>query len=332
MRIAIIGAGWFGCHLGMALRREFDVTIFEKESDVFQGASGANQNRLHQGFHYPRSAATRDYAQLGYQQFLDAYGFLCESIEHNLYAIAKHVSLMDFRTYLAVMDSQNLEYKVVRASDYGLTNVEGCICCPEMLIRNDKAAEWFFEQLGGVLVLNHEFMYDDMGDFDVTINCSSQCFAPHPEWNLVYEPCVMLDYALIGEWADSGPRAVTIMDGPLCTIYPKWDGLYTVYSVEHSSLGQCESVDEVNRLFDEHPIQQGRFETLVDRYMPWFRYIFAYAGERRSVRVTFGDAARSRVPHVKQTGGIIQVLPCKIDNIFEAEREVRRLLHRGVEL
>ena len=56
MKIAIIGSGWFGCHLAHIFnKKKFDVTIFEKEKEIFQGQSGFNSNRLHLGFHYPRA-------------------------------------------------------------------------------------------------------------------------------------------------------------------------------------------------------------------------------------------------------------------------------------
>ena len=46
MKIAIIGAGWYGCHLALVLKEEgHDVTVFEKNSEIFRGASGYNQFR-----------------------------------------------------------------------------------------------------------------------------------------------------------------------------------------------------------------------------------------------------------------------------------------------
>lgn len=56
MNIAIIGAGWFGCLIAdELLKRNYKVRIFERENEIFNNASGNNQNRLHLGFHYPRS-------------------------------------------------------------------------------------------------------------------------------------------------------------------------------------------------------------------------------------------------------------------------------------
>ena len=61
-KIAIIGAGWFGCHIAHQIKKKlnkFDIKLYEKEKDIFLGASSNNQNRLHLGFHYPRSKQTR---------------------------------------------------------------------------------------------------------------------------------------------------------------------------------------------------------------------------------------------------------------------------------
>ena len=74
IRIAVIGAGWFGCHIGYNLiKKKFKVEIFEKENDIFQNASGNNTNRLHLGFHYPRSFQTRKMSIDGYKKFMKQY-------------------------------------------------------------------------------------------------------------------------------------------------------------------------------------------------------------------------------------------------------------------
>lgn len=49
MKIAIIGAGWIGCHLAHKLKNNHKITIYDKE-DIFSGSSSNNQNRLHLGF------------------------------------------------------------------------------------------------------------------------------------------------------------------------------------------------------------------------------------------------------------------------------------------
>ena len=41
-----------------------------KKKDIFNGASGYNQNRLHLGFHYPRSKKTRIQSKVGFYKFI----------------------------------------------------------------------------------------------------------------------------------------------------------------------------------------------------------------------------------------------------------------------
>ena len=89
IKIAIIGAGWFGCHIGHELKKKkIDVIIFEKEKDIFQNGSGNNTNRLHLGFHYPRSLITRKMSFEGYQKFINKYPKFSKALTNNVYAIA----------------------------------------------------------------------------------------------------------------------------------------------------------------------------------------------------------------------------------------------------
>ena len=90
IKIAIIGAGWFGCHIGTELKKKnFQVTIFEKENDIFKNGSGNNTNRLHLGFHYPRSKITRKMSYNGYLKFIKNYPKFSKPLDNNIYAIAK---------------------------------------------------------------------------------------------------------------------------------------------------------------------------------------------------------------------------------------------------
>ena len=57
--VLIIGAGLFGCCADIELAEAgFAVTLIEKEQDIMNGASKHNHNRIHFGFHYPRSTET----------------------------------------------------------------------------------------------------------------------------------------------------------------------------------------------------------------------------------------------------------------------------------
>ena len=316
MEIAIVGAGWFGCHLALALREEHNITVFEKD-EIFSGASGHNQNRLHLGFHYPRSYETRICAMEGYQEFVGIYSDLCETIDTNLYAVADKVSLLDYQTYLHIMDSTGLSYDEVDPKDYGLENVSGCIKVDEKLVLTSKAKKFFSDQ---ITPRYEKFDVEQVNKFDVVLNCSSQVFQSCKDWDLLYEPCLMLNYKCSVDFP-----AVTIMDGALCTVYPKEDDIYTLYSVEHSPRREMTSYyRSSNQEATSGDIK--RFEEVVKTYVPHFKDVFAYCGYENSLRVTFNDNTDLRVPKISVDGKVIHILPSKIDNIFYAEREIKKLL------
>jgi len=104
MRIAIVGAGWYGCHIAKALLDvQADVTVFEKEDGIFRGASYNNQSRLHLGFHYPRCSYTRDESITSYNLFMGKYSGFTRHVTNNIYAIAEDKSLIDWMTYRDIM-------------------------------------------------------------------------------------------------------------------------------------------------------------------------------------------------------------------------------------
>ena len=81
MNVLIIGAGWFGCEVARELESMgLDFDLIDKNNAFFSGSSAYNQNRLHFGFHYCRSAMTRAECRKGYETFLTRYPDLSEEV------------------------------------------------------------------------------------------------------------------------------------------------------------------------------------------------------------------------------------------------------------
>ena len=57
-KVGIIGGGIFGLSCAINLDRTHDVTVFDQAPDIMMGATYANHNRHHLGYHYPRSPDT----------------------------------------------------------------------------------------------------------------------------------------------------------------------------------------------------------------------------------------------------------------------------------
>ena len=60
MKVAIVGAGFYGTYIGYKLSKinNLKVDLFEKNKNICLEVAQNNQYRLHTGFHYPRSINT----------------------------------------------------------------------------------------------------------------------------------------------------------------------------------------------------------------------------------------------------------------------------------
>ena len=222
--VAIIGAGWYGCHIASTLLNDgFSVSIYEESSDIFTGASRFNQNRLHLGFHYPRCSRTRSQSKRGFHLFLKEYSVLTSTLDYNLYAIHDH-STIDFETYKSIMRSDNLSFEDVTSTcPIQMENIEGVVDCQERYIDADKAREFFNKRLRSNLKLGETITDSDLKclqqNYDYVIDCTWGGINSEAKDNdLYYEACV---YFLI-ESSHFGNSAITVMDGDFFFNFPLW--------------------------------------------------------------------------------------------------------------
>src|SRR5205809_4649123 len=89
----IVGGGFYGCRLALTLARSGEsVLLIEREKSLLSRASLANQARVHNGYHYPRSILTSIRSRANYDRFRNDYpGAVYEQFAH-YYAIARHNS------------------------------------------------------------------------------------------------------------------------------------------------------------------------------------------------------------------------------------------------
>jgi len=332
VRIAIAGAGWFGCHIAETLlEHQHEVTVFESRSSIFAGASGNNTNRLHLGFHYPRSKITREQSKQGYWRFLEKYPTLSRPAPYNLYAIARQESFVDFPTYLQIMDVTGLTYNECDPAAFGLENVAGSLDCPERVIDSRGAQGVFASRLAGCLRLSEpvsdlhlgkDSVRVNGGQYDLFVDCTYQSLLPNRKWDLAFEPCITLVY--------EGPDdhgGITVMDGPFFTIYPDNDNLFTVYSVTHTPRGRFHSPQQAFKVLSsvgDSDVARVRtaMEIQIARHYPTFKDRFRFAGVRMTVRTRTRDMADARASVVEQQDRGIQVLSGKIDSIFFVADEI----------
>lgn len=343
MNIAIIGAGWFGCHLASALQNEHKVTVFEKEQQIFQSASGHNQYRLHCGLHYPRSHVTRDQIIQTSSRFVEHYGKIIDPIRDNLYAISKTNSLIDFGTFLSVLRQDKIVFEIVDGAKYGLTNIEGTVKCQEKSINTDRAKHYFESKLQKnlrlgatiteVLVTNKNVLVNKE-PFDYVINCTYNRFQPINKLKVFYEADLVLTYK-----NNDCQMALTVMDGPLASFYPfhnssnPTEQLFTLTSVAHTPIKKFKLFHQAQnfiKTINASVAAQKRplFEKVISKYYPAFKKDFIYTGYFKAIKTKLYNTTSSRELIIDHDTRITNILSGKISHIFLAEDAVKKQLEK----
>jgi len=109
-QVLIIGGGLFGMTAAIVLGEAgYDVVIVERRDDVLLESSLVNQNRVHRGYHYPRSLNTGRDSMRGLVAFEDYYGEAIVSSFDKYYAIARENSKTDVPGFIKFCQDLGLE-------------------------------------------------------------------------------------------------------------------------------------------------------------------------------------------------------------------------------
>lgn len=336
MRIAIIGAGWYGCHIATQLIREgCHVSVFQPGGIGFQEASGNNQFRMHLGLHYARSSDTRHQSRDGFFRFKERYPKFTRDVENNLYLVPKKESLIDFNTYLAIMLSSgiNVDPVMLHQFPYIQSNlIEGSVKCNEKVILTKKALNFFNEKLHD-FVINEKISNKNIKDINnkITINGEIFDYLIDCTWGALddiedgyfFEGTVLFYYRNRCKELPDFP-ALTLVDGPLWSLYPCEDpSIYTLSHVAYTPIARGASRSEVQervRGITKKDLEHIRFAMVehVTKYVPDFHDMFEFVGIQRAIKMKPTLANDSRSCSIICRGRRLKVISGKIDNIFHA--------------
>ena len=327
MKIRVLGAGFYGCHIAASLIADgHDVEVHEIADRIFAGASGNIPARLHTGAHYPRSRMTRAACLDHHKEFMDRYGFLTRAVPVNLYAIAANRSMIDFAQYVDTL-SNEIEFVTVHdPAEYGLQNVEGAILVGERHILTDAAREYFERSLGDAVKLNTPPERVDDDDWDYTIDatfCANDAAGVDR-----YEPCLVL---LLEGRTD---KAVTVMDGPFPSLYP-WNeeaGLCSLSSALWTPFSKtCKTWPAARALIESLSAEDiaNQADGMVASMAEFYPAVREYkvVDHRLSVRAMPLSGADTRLVDVVRMGDrALRIRAGKIDAIIHAERVVKEMM------
>ena len=139
MKVAVVGAGIFGCSVAIHISKAGGkVDLFDRIG-VMRAASAINQNRVHSGYHYPRSKETIKEVFAAKESFEEEYRDAIVNGIQSYYAVPHSGSLTSASDYVRIMQSFNLPMKEVELPwvnfDYldKLWAVEEKLYCPTLL-------------------------------------------------------------------------------------------------------------------------------------------------------------------------------------------------------
>lgn len=338
MKILVVGAGWYGCHIATTLLAAgHTVWIVDKTNGFFHGSSSKNQNRLHLGYHYPRSRSTIEECKRGFTAFEHTYGFCTSPIPNNYYLIHPTDSKTSAEAF-AIMAGPSEQRTILGQS---------CQVYPvaERFIDNTVAALYFRTRLG-------PHMLDIQADQTATLQqIEDQVLKKkgvRPDWiiNATYnhlEPIPFDHYELfisllyraksIIANETNQTTAITVMDGEFFSIFPydisSVSHLYTLTHVKHGVLWKGRTLPFAHTAIDADIQRQRKaIESDVLDMFPTFLDQFEYAGYFTSWKTkdTTTEDDRSVRIHTNTGSHTIHVYGGKITGIFDAADAVLKAI------
>jgi hypothetical protein len=324
MKIAIIGGGWLGCHIGLKLKElNHTITLFEK-SEIFSGSSFYNSNRLHRGFHYSRNKKTRELCYNTFDLFLEDYKEIVEDVENNHYAIPIDNSLIDFGTFKTIFNYEKVPFTEIQ-SNY-LTNIEGCVVVDEKYINPLKAKLYFSDKLSNNTIIK-DITENDLEklsiEYDYVINTTNN------HLNVIKDCYFELSIALIyDKFPNSSFGSLTFVDGPLFSIYPYQFNSYNITDVEYTPLFVSNNIKDINKhrdnitQLDVNAIKD-KIERKIKNYYTDFNSTFSYTGYYTAIKVKRKSVSADRYPVIQKEGNIISCFTGKIQGIYILEKYIK---------
>tara|TARA_Y100000768_G_C23970553_1_gene680288 strand:- start:542 stop:1579 length:1038 start_codon:yes stop_codon:yes gene_type:complete len=256
MKIAIVGAGFYGCYFAKHLSKKHKVYVFEKNSRLIMEAGYNNQYRLHQGFHYPRSQKTIQQTKEGYIKFIKEFKKYIYFPKHNYYCIHKN-SKIGFLNYLKVLKKNKLNFEIVNKDKIPFLRkelIEGAINTREGVILIDKLTKQLIKDVKkkclvkinskvtkinnkkGIIQTQKKNFY-----FDKIINTTytdPNLGLENNKFNLKYE----LASLIIPRLKIKNVPGITIMDGNFVSLYPRNKYNFSLSSVKYTPVKKLKSL------------------------------------------------------------------------------------------
>ena len=324
--IHIVGAGWYGCYIAKYLiSKKIKYTLWE-EKDIFSGASGFNQNRLHLGFHYPRCFSTRYQSRSGFILFEKHFKNLTFKIPKNYYSIHSK-SIIDFQTYTSIMGFEEYKFKEISIKNLPVSNLEGAIEVGEHGICPEKSKKYWQSQNLNIIKKAKIKLTEKGLFFENKLISSSTDKIIDCTWGALQntDPNHFIENMMVlrlKKKRDLNFGALTIMDGPFFSIYPESEknNFFTLTCVTHGKIPRYQtSKDSLNKIAKKN---LSYISSIYKDFYDDFSYIDFYVGRKFKMK-SFSD---DRSLHSNVHDNVLTIFSGKIDAVFYTDLLVDKFL------
>ena len=365
MKIAIIGAGWYGCHVALELKKiGYTVEVFEKNSTIFSGISGNYGIRLHRGPHYPRSEKTRQICANSFNDFLDLYPELIVEHEHSYYALG----ITDAHGNKPKVSSEHFnkvchettECEDVDVKKTGLRSVQEIYDLKEpSIVLGDRVRSFFVRKLQEANIPVHlnahvsnildtetgvnVFVDKTNKLFDFAVNATSFKELAHLtekiklpiDLQVTFQTCLSLKY--IDRQPEKKVFSFIVMDGWFPCLMPtvsteSYDGSYILTHGCYTIMSSSPTPELAQKILDSYTnddINEGvkkPCEEDMKRYWPDFCDRFEYVGWKGAVLAKPKTQSEFRGAITFSKGKIVHIIPGKVSTVINAAREAIQLI------
>jgi glycine/D-amino acid oxidase-like deaminating enzyme len=247
--ILIIGGGFFGMYLAEYFARNgCTVRLVEKESQFMSRASYANQARVHNGYHYPRSVLTALRSRVSFPHFVNEFTDCIDSDFEKYYLIGNPLGKVSAKQFQKFCDRIGAPCELAPDRIKSLTNpslIEACFSVVEYAFDAVRLRDRMINRLAATSAncslntavvavrssgscLQAELVHNISGEnetvnADHVFNCTYSCINSvnaHSGIDLVPLKHEMTEMCLVDVPDQLKKVGITVMCGPFFSVMP----------------------------------------------------------------------------------------------------------------
>ena len=351
MDVLVIGGGIFGTTIASELSENgSNVTLVEKESAIMTAASKVNHNRVHFGYHYPRSPETARQCLDSIPSFLMHYGDAVVSGFPNYYAISSEGSFITPDQFTDFCKEVKIDFREEYPSEMLLNKerLSASFRVREPIFSTEKLSELVHLRLhqAGVGVLTNSEISSakksSSGGYSVVIN-GQRC---------TFDKVINATYAglnVVNRLFNVRPRelrfektvipvfryplarvGLTVMDGPFCTIMPNGRNSeeFLLWHVDGCVLSNATALENLRELSMSDKEISERIFHMSSGFMPFMKDV-EFCSLMKTTKAVYENKYDARVSEIhtyEDDPDFVSVLSGKIMCAPQISYQVRELL------